>query len=295
MKMKLIVALSLACVGVASLTSATSFAADDTNESITLSPVSRSYKFDAGKTYDDSLTVINDGKSAYDFTVYTRPYSVTNEAYEPNFTSTPANADAYSWVQFPKAKYHIEAGATVTVNYSIHVSPLAIPGGHYGVIFAETQPAGEVSGNAVVRKKRVGSIIYATVNGTYQTNGATAGSEIPFWQLQPPLHTSVSFKNTGNADFTDTTRLTVKDLFGNTKYDVTNEHKVLPGTTRKINLDWTESPWFGLFKVQVEQKALDHTESSSGYVLMLPRYIPTVMVAVILLGGVYAWFRRKKH
>ncbi len=265
-------------------------------ESITLSPTSRNFTIDAGKIIDDSLTIINDGETAYDFLVYARPYSVSNEAYDPNFTLTPSNADVYEWAQFPQTKYHLEVGKSVKVKYSLHVPVGARPGGHYGVIFAETQaPDGATTGNSIIRKKRVGSIIYATVNGSYKTAGEAVASDIPFWQVQPPLHTSVTAKNTGNTDFTDTVRLTVKDVFGGIKYDSAKDYQVLPQTTRKISLDWDKSSWFGLYKVEATQRILGRTTDSNGYVLMMPRYLPIALVVVLLIGGAYAWFRRKKH
>lgn len=265
------------------------------NESITLSPVSSKYKIDAGTSVNDKLTVVNDGKVAYDFIVYSRPYSVTNEKYEPNFTNTPKNADAYGWVRFEKTKFHIEAGSTIEVPYTVSVPKQAAPGGHYGVIFAETQPTDtQVSGNAVVRKKRVGSILYATVNGQYTTAGNMVSTDIPFWQAQPPLHAESTAKNTGNTDFANDTIFTVKDVFGNTKFKETKQYTILPQTTRKMTFDWTRSSWFGLYKVELEQTVLGKKSTNSGLVLMMPRYLPVLLLVIVIIGGAYAWFRRKK-
>lgn len=265
-------------------------------ESITMSPTSKKYKVDAGGVITDKLTIINDGTLAYDFLVYARPYSIVNNDYtSPNFTSSAKNADLYGWVQFPKTKFHLEAGASVDVQYSIHVPTGVAPGGHYGVLFAETQPvAGASSGNAVIRKKRVGSIMYATVNGTYRNSGDALGSSIPFWQVQPPLSGSLSVKNTGNTDFADTVHMTVTDLFGGVKYDATKEYQVLPDTSRTIPVLWEQAPWFGLYKVSLEQKFLDKSSKAEGYVLMMPRYVPIAIIVILIIGGIYAWARRRK-
>jgi hypothetical protein len=280
-----------------SLASLTGFAAAQESEvdSITMSPVSQYYHINAGESKSNTLTVINDGKKAYDFIVYARPYSVNNEKYEPNFTKTPTNADVYGWVQFPETKYHLEPGKSTKVKYTMAVPAEAAPGGHYGVIFVETQPATAATTNSVIRKKRVGSIIYATVNGQYKNAGEALSAEIPFWQVQPPLHTSVSVKNTGNADFITETRMAVKDVLGNVKYETTKQHPVLPQTTRKITIDWVGASWFGLYKVDLAQKVLGKTTTTSGYVLMMPRYLPIALLVVILIGGIYAWYRHKKQ
>ncbi len=281
---------------VASLAFSSAFAQSSTlNESITMSPTSRKYSIDAGKAIEDKLTIVNDGKTDYDFLIYARPYSIQNNDYSnPNFTETPANADLYAWVQFPQTKFHAKAGETIEVKYSVRVPAGAKPGGHYGVIFAETQPDDSQSGNSVVRKKRVGTIVYATVNGEYRNAGEIVGGSIPFWQVQPPLHTTVVAKNTGNTDFADETRLTVKDVFGNTKYDAVKSYQVLPDTTRTISLDWDKASWFGFYKVETQQKFLDQSVKNEGYVLLMPRYMPIALLVVLIIGGLYAYRGRRK-
>lgn len=275
-------------------------------ESITLSPVSRKYKIDAGQTVSDKLTVVNDGQVDYDFIVYSRPYSIPPTSTgdfdytKPNFTAAPGNgapknADAYGWIQFPKTKYNVKAGATVEIAYTMSVPKQAAPGGHYGVIFAETQPSqSQGDGNAVVRKKRVGTILYSTVNGQFTTTGQLEKTNIPFWQTQPPLHAESIVKNTGNSDFTNDTIYTVKDVFGNIKFKETKQYTILPQTTRKMAFDWTRSSWFGLYKAELEQTVLGKKTTDSGYVLMMPRYLPILLLVGMIIGGAYVWFRRKK-
>jgi len=269
--------------------------ADDGRESITLSPTSIKLQIDAGKTATGKLTVVNDGAIGYDFLVYARPYSIVDNAYDnPDFTNVTKYSDLYGWVQFPKTSYRIEAGATLEIDYKITVPSGAAPGGHYGVVFAETQPDDSADGgNAVIRKKRVGTIAYVTVNGQYKNEGEAAKGSIDFWQLQPPLRATVIAKNTGNTDFTSTTRLTVRDMFGSKKYESVKEFQVLPETTRTMPLEWTNSPWFGLFKIETEQKFLDKTDTSEGYVLMMPRYMPIAFIVIIIIGGIFYVWRRK--
>lgn len=270
-------------------------AAAQEEENITISPAQQRYQVDAGKEHSGEMKVINNGKTAYDFIVYARPYSVQGETYEPDFQSTPKNADIYGWVRFEKTDYHLEPDEEVIVKYSINIPADATPGGHYGVIFAETQPSEAAQANSVIRKKRVGSIIYATVNGSYETKGEALDSEIPFWQVEPPLRVSMRAKNTGNTDFSDKTVMTVKDVFGNVKFRIEKELLVLPKTTRKIDMEWKNANWFGLYNVETSQEILGKTTTSSGYILMMPRYLPIILLVIIVIGGVYVFIRRKKH
>lgn len=263
-------------------------------ESITLSPVSKRYQIDAGSTQTDELTIVNDGTVAYDFIVYTRPYSVVNSSYEADFTAQKPNADAYQWVQFDKSRYSLEAGATIKVKYTLRVPQGAFPGGHYGVLFAETQPRTQ-EGTAVVRKKRVGSLIYATVNGEYQLGGNHEKTALPFWQTRPPLTAVTTVKNTGNTDFISKQGFKVSDMFGNVKFSEEKEYAILPQTSRDMRMEWASAPWFGLFRAEVKTTFLDKpTITTSGFVLLLPRWLAIVVGAVIVGGVGYAILRRRR-
>ena len=269
----------------------------ENRENITLTPASSQYTSRAGGVVNDRLTVVNDGKSADDFIVYARPYSVDSDKYSnPNFTAVTKYSDLYAWVQIPQTKYRAEPNTTTHVNYSINVPSGASPGGHYGVIFVEVQPIKSVdNANEILRKKRVGSLVYLTVDGDIKLSGEVApGGGIPFWQVQPPLRATASVKNTGNTHFTMSTVLHVKDVLGNVKYQGKKEFYILPGTTRKVDLDWVQASWFGLYKVALDQKFLGKAYSHEGYVLIMPRYLPAVLMIIIVIGGVYAAARRKK-
>lgn len=300
-KVLLIATFTLALAGFSPVVvSAADVTESEPRESLTLSPVNKKYNVDAGKIVEDSLTIINDGQTAYDFIVYARPYTLkadengSTESYQADFTKTADNTDVYQWVQFKQAKYHLEAGASTKVEYTMRVPSNARPGGHYGVIFAESQPSAEVSGNAVLRNKRVGSILYTTVNGANTLKGSVLSTDIPFWQLQPPLQVTTRIKNEGNTDFTDTINYRIKDVFGNVKYETRAEWALLPQTIRKVKLDWDKAAWLGIYKIEIDHKYLDSSESSSGYVLILPRYILIVFVLVLVLGGGYGIYRRIK-
>lgn len=263
-------------------------------ESITLEPSNKKYQVDAGQTINDELTILNDGTTAYDFIVYARPYSVTGEEYTPDYTSVQPNADAYRWVQFSQTNWHIEPRQTVKVPYTIHVPEDAAPGGHYGVIFAESQP-GTASGFAVTFKKRVGSVIYATVNGPYISGGQLLDTFVDPIQFHAPLTAAFNIENSGNADFDVETLYTVSDIFGNVKHKQHKTSIILPKTIRNVPLEWNDSPWLGLYKVRIDNAYLDKTASSDKYVLVAPRWMLATVGLMIVGGGVYAMLQRRRN
>lgn len=271
------------------------FAQTPARLSVTLSPTTSSFTADAGSTVNGQMTVVNDGTAAYDLLLYAKPYSVNNNQYSnPDFTTVTKTGDLNTWIRFPQTNFNIAAGATQMINYSVQIPKGAAPGGHYGVIFAEIQPPKEaISGNSVVHKERAGMLMYATVNGAVNLSGSALKGSIPFWQFQPPLNTTVTARNTGNTDFVDTVNLTVRDVFGNVKYQISKDYHVLPSTDRTISIGWAESPWLGLYNVQTQQKFLNKSIDSQGYVLMMPRYIPVVIIVLIVVGGAYKVIRRR--
>jgi hypothetical protein len=278
----------------ASQVSAADTSADDVIESIVLSPVSKRYELDAGSNTTDSFKVINDGRIAYDFVVYSRPYSVGDESYQPDFVSKPQNADAYKWVQFDKPSYRIEPGQTVEVKYSMRIPAGATPGGHYGVLFAETQPSSETNGNVVKRTKRVGAILYATIKGDVRTGGKFEGFSVPFFQTKPPLTSAQRVKNTGNVDFVTTTTMKVYDVFGGEKFKTSREYPVLPATTRRAIVEWPNPSWIGLYRIELNTSFLDTKSSSTHYVLLVPIWVYLTLVLLIGARVLYAVARRKK-
>lgn len=271
------------------------FAADSTDpyaaEPISVSPADQDFDTKAGETKQGQFKVINSGKTQYTFVVYARPYFVQNESYDPTFENLGTNTDVYQWLNLGQTRFKIAPGETIVVPYSITVPVGAKPGGHYGVLFAETQP-NDNKDQSVVRKKRVGMVMRVTVDGKVRLEGSVASTGAAFWQTIPPLTANARIKNTGNDDFTSASTLTVRDIFGNVKQKIANNAVVYPGTIRKVNMTWDSAPWFGLFKVDVQSKFLNTNDVQSHFVLLLPRWLLFVFV-IFAAGTAYALLRRQ--
>ncbi len=273
---------------VASLFSGYASAADlSTVESITLSPVNKRYSLDAGAKKQDDFKIVNDGKVAYTFKVYAQPYFVKGETYDPDYFSKSPMSDANRWVSFEKEQYRIEPGETLVVPYTLAVSEDAAPGGHYGVIFAETQASGKPDATSVARQKRVGMILYATVKGEYRLGGDVSEQSVPFFQFTAPLIAHTTVKNTGNADFLVKNHTEISDIFGNKKFSEDKEYPVLPDTSRKMVTEWKQAPTFGLFKVVTTSDFLTISKTSSQYVLMAPIWVYLALAIVVMAAILY--------
>lgn len=264
-------------------------------ENVTISPAKETIDLTAGSPYSGKITVINDsGTGSTTVTVYSRPYSVTDELYNTQFEQPTENSDLYQWVQFSKTEYTVEPGKSVVVPYTVNVPSNARPGGHYGVIFVETEPHGASDSNGVLRKQRVGSLLYAHVAGKTIERGSLLNTEATFWQQTVPLTVLSRVQNTGNIDFQAGVTLTVKDLFGSQKYKDTTSHIVFPGTTRKIASAWRSTPWFGLFQTEQSITILGKTSSSSHLVLIAPAWLLLALIIVIVAVAGYVLLKNYK-
>lgn len=264
-------------------------------ESITMSPTNKRYQVKPGEMKADEITIVNDGKVGYDFIVYAQPYFVTGEEYKPDYNAKRANSDANKWVTFDKKRFYLEPGESVVIPFTVKVPLGAAPGGHYGVLFAETQSANSAnSGNSVLRKKRIGSVIYATVtDGYYRNEGSVLSQNTSFFQFQPPLEAFIRVKNSGNTDFVSQTLLEVKNMFGKTVHTDTKEFVVLPETIRMVPFAWEKVPGFGLYKVTIATSFLSVNKNTVHYVLIAPLWT-YLLLAIALLAGIMYWLQLRR-
>ena len=273
--------LALVLVGVGSLPGL----AAEGKESMTLSPTDRRFELDAGETVSSDFTILNDGETAYDFIVYASPYSIDSEAYDPNFEKTPANADAYKWVNFEKTSWHVEPRQSAKVPFTMRVAKDAAPGGHYGVIFAEMRAKGEGS---VARNKRLGLVLYTTVNGDVKMGGKVSDIKTSWYQGQPPVVSTVMIENSGNTHFTSKQSVVIKNVFGKVLHTQDVDTTVLPGKPRAVDFSWKGAAWLGLYSVKTSASALDDSRTKESYVLVAPVWFLFTIVVFVAAGVVYA-------
>lgn len=251
------------------------------NQTITISPAVSRLQVEALQTRNQAVTIINNGTTNYTFTVYARPFSVTNEQYDPTFNSTSERTNAYKWISFEQTSFSLAAGERVEVPYTITVPADVAPGGHYSVIFAETQPpADSQSSTGVIRKERVGSLLYITAGGELEQAGSLAGWDVAAWQKQRPLTSDVRITNSGNVHFQADVSIQYSDLLGNPKFTLNQEVMVLPDTTRKVTANWARAPYLGIFKATGSVHYLDRTD------LLPAQYIVLVSPLIVIATAV---------
>lgn len=278
-------------------TASPAYAADqEDNENITLTPAVSRPSLDAGQRLDSKMTVINNGASEYTFVVYARPYSVTDEQYDPNFTEVNEKTQAYQWVEFSQTEYQLAAGQRVDVPYTITVPENAAGGGHYAVLFAETQPPAGSDGSSVMRKKRVGSLLYMTVSGQVNQAGSVESWDTRTWQTKRPVTSTVRLKNTGNTHFQANVQVQYNNLLGKKRFEFNKDLLILPGTTRRIPIEWADAPIFGIYKASGTVHYLDKNDIlPAHYIILLPANILLVALVIIVFTVLLVFLKKRSN
>ena len=272
--------------------STTAHAADSKSE-ITISPSSSKINLTSGQTYYGKTTIFNTGSEEFTAKVYASPYTVKDNSYTPIFDSETAKTQISRWIKFNQTQYIVKPGENTIVDWSIDVPSDSPAGGQYATIFAEV--SGDSSGGFGVNvKKRIGSIIYATVAGNTRNSGSNTSFSLSKFLISTPIKTSWSVTNDGNTDFDVEYEFKVSNSSGNNILTRDRTVTVLPETTRDISIAWLKDdlangesspPEFGVYNIYFKYSYLDKANSETLTVVILPWWsigLGTVFVLVLI-------------
>jgi hypothetical protein len=267
-------------------------------QDITITPTTVSPVINPGTVYHGYFQVINQGKTGYNFLVYSTPYRVSGEDYSPEFTILPSAPNITGWLNFSTAGGYINPGQQIRVDYTISVPENTQPGGYYAAAFAETQFP-KVA-NSITLNEQVGELFYIQVAGPVVKKGETLSWQSSFLQ-KPPLTSNIRIQNDGSIHFPATITYKVTDVFGNTKYKLNTIKEILPQTIRRITIPWNKTPSFGLFKVSATVSYLNQNQVlSTKWVLVMTTRIRIIFIVIVTVVVLLVIFRskfssRKKH
>jgi hypothetical protein len=274
-------------------------AAHAASKVLTVSPATVRPTIPAGSSASGSFQIVNQGQSSYPVQVYSAPYSIHNEEYNPEFTPIAGKPNPADWFRFTVSQSDLKQNQSVTVGYTVSVPAGTQPGGYYAVAFVEAK--GQQNGAGVVINQRVGEIFYIHVPGKVREAGKVDTWDSPFWQ-KPPILATLKLENSGGIDYDSTVHLTVSDLFGNAKYSLSTQKEVLPQTVRHIPITWDKAPAFGLFKVSGTATVFGKTVSlPAKYVLVISQKVRIILLCIVgvliayVLGRLSFKHRRRKQ
>ncbi|MCL2280883.1 hypothetical protein FWC31_03280 [Candidatus Saccharibacteria bacterium] len=260
-------------------------------------PASGSVELEPGKTYDGTLEVINDGSVNYAVRMSAVPFSVDTN-YENNFQKETIYTQINRWTVIDETEFVLKSAETKEVHYHITV-PTDVPaGGQYMAIIASTAPEA-TSGVGSVQS--VASLFLATIAGDTRNEGEIVKNKINGYYTGGPIETLLTYKNSGNTDWTGETELIVSNFFGGAEiYHSEKPIKafLLPETEYTSTLKWKDPPLVGLFHFTHRTELLGRVVEYKRLVLICPIWLIVlsvfVIIAIILLLVVLVKLKKKR-
>ena len=229
--------------------------------SISISPVNKTFNLNSNSVYEGVMNVTNAGTEAFEFEVYSAPYSfalsnITND-YGPDYNSENTYTQLARWITIrdqagnyvsslksdseeTRPTFSAAPGETVEVAYKI-TTPDNIPaGGQYAALFAQTKanPSEQSGINALAnlgmkifgRSEEGEAIQSAEIYNMELSRDITKTTEVEENGQTVEKETKVdhnnghaTIKNTGNLDFTARGVLKVTNIFGGVYYETPSE------------------------------------------------------------------------
>ena len=270
----------------------------------TVSPPSQEIEVAPGATYSGSLSVDNDGSTAITYKATVSDYRVDNELYHADFNSTSASAitSPVSWIHLGSTSFILPAGASLTLPYTITAPKNAAVGGHYAAIFVANVPPVGVGSTVINRIQKIGSLLYISVTGAVSLSGNIASFSASHLQWSTPIGATLRVQNAGNDHFAASGEATATPLFGTTGVTTAFKGEVLPGTTRRFDLQIPARRPIGIYQISITPHYLNaNGPTVTRWVVVIPALTFIILVSTLVLmlsfaGGLLVRrVKRRRH
>lgn len=275
---------------------------------VSVRPSEQDFDIEPGQSYNGVVKVTNNGRLGFNFEVSASPFRVTNDNYDPDFTTIDSSTRLHNWVKFPEGtKFHIESGESFEVPFTIDV-PEDIPGGgQYAAIMIRTTDSVD-EGATIKVVTQVASLIYGhVIGGEERKEGALVEHSLPTTLFDKPLELTAKVDNTGNVDFKMRQMMTILNFFNgqevitpdslgeNGEPIAAQQLTVLPGTSRTSTLTWEEAPKLGLFRVRQKITFLDEEFETEEVVFICPTWLPIGIIVFFTMGTFWLIVRGRQR
>jgi hypothetical protein len=224
--------------------------AQQTSQSLSVSPTLFEMSANPGQTWSSSLRIIN--PNPYELTVYGEvvnfaPQGESGRArFMPLLEGERDNATIAEWIALGESEITIPAEQTVEVPFTIAVPEAVTPGGHFGAVLIGTRPPeSEVDTPRVETSQIVTALMFLRVEGEIVESGSIRSFRTTSALLDRPEATfALRFENTGNVHLQPQGQIEIFNMWGEVRGEVpinrnTMFGNVLPDSVRKYEFTWT--------------------------------------------------------
>ena len=273
--------------------------------SFVVSPIKQEIDLKAGDIYEGSILVTNPDDSTEDFafTVSASPFSVSGTDYKPDFVTVSDWSKITEWISFDTTGGVLKPNESKRINYVIKVPKDAPAGGQYAMIAVSSKTNPEIKASEIRNIYRMGSVIYAKIDGKTIHKGEIIDNYIPNFVSSGVPTVIVTASNEGNVHETLTVDLKVKNVFNGQEISLTGEESnkydsiIMPGGTRVLSRNLDGLPGLGLFEVTQDVAYIGQSSTNTVTVLVCPIWfmaLSIVTIIAIILGICYRIFSKRK-
>lgn len=256
---------------------------------IQISPVRLELDLRPGQVTEAKFKVQNTGTKEFDYELLTGPFSVTDENYTQDLSSTSSYTYIKDWITFSSDSGSIPADGEVEITAKVDVPKDVPAGGQYGVIFARMKEPKDSVAGGIKAEQQVGILVYSkNVDGNTRLEGGVIENKVPSFMFTPPIRATSIVENTGNVHTNATYTLQVFPLFSDEEVYTNEENPetriILPETRRLNTISWDGAPQLGIFKVRQTVKFMDKTDITEKIVFICPLWFLFIILAIIFLA-----------
>ncbi len=248
---------------------------------LTLTPIYKTISINPGSSASGTTDLINQGNLPIFYSVYTTPYSVTNENYSPYLVALPGKPNVSKWFSLNKSGGVINKNEIANVEYTINVPPNTLPGEYFAILFAESKQINiPTKANQINVSNRIGEIYYIVVPGK-----EVKKTNIVSWKSnriqKNSIVSSLRIENLGTLHYLANVKINIKNVFNNKSYASEVNKIVLPQTIRRIDVNSPNNLSFGIYKINGSVTTYETTKLKNIYVILVTKTFLITMSIVL--------------
>ena len=238
----------------------------------------------------------------FHYKVELKPYSVSGEQYETDFTTMSDWSRIVEWTTLKNDTGVLKPNQKQDVKFMIKVPENAPAGGQYMALgVTSDNPLEQGEGFAVQNIYEMASLVYAEVAGKTTHAGQIVENQIPGFVSTDKPYVAAKFANTGNVHEIAKTTITVKNNFtGETIFPSQGENEnfesvIMPETTRVVKRELTNLPAIGIFEVTQNISYMGTDNNVTTVMIICPIWFIALIIATIIaiFGTIFLIFRSK--
>ncbi len=221
-------------------------------DAASLSPSVTEIDAQRGENISKSFSIINASAVEQSYYLDIMKFEAQEDAGSPRFIQYNEDHEGLAeWITFSSRSVSVPANSRVDVPYKINVPQFAEAGGHYAAITVSLTPSDVVATNGAIIDAKTAMLILMTIKGATVKKAGLLDftSDLGEVNFRIDGRFDIRLQNQGNVHLLPTGTVKIVDFFGRellSKDLNTQKGRVLPGSTRKYTVDFTENENVGL-------------------------------------------------